>query len=139
MATIKERVLARSDLASAYAARDLDALTNGLNAQPETACQETFVTARAVLTRCASGPQIIAALDANTGTNILVKYAVEFLKQGAGIDIGDPAAQTMLDSLVPGILTADYASQLKALSLKPVLVNRAQVEAALYNPDGSEK
>jgi hypothetical protein len=140
MSTIRERILARGDLAAARKARDLDALAAGLNAQPELTPQPRYITARTILAECGThGPGILATLDAAVPMNSAVKYAVRFLGQDSGLNVGDPVTQAMIDSLAPDVLTMDQAAALKALALQPQLVDRMQVEVAMFNPDGSEK
>jgi hypothetical protein len=137
--TIRERILARADLADARAARDLDALAAGLNAQPDYMTQARYITARTILAECPDGGSILAALDAGAAQNAAVKYAARFLGQDSGLNVGDPATLGMLDALVPSVLTPAWAEQIKALAVQPVYVTRLDVEAAMYNPDGSEK
>jgi hypothetical protein len=139
MTSTRERILARPDLAEARAARDLDALAAGLNEQPETVLQPRYVTARTILAECADGPTILAALDAAAISNTAVKYAVQFLGQESGLDVGNAVTQGMLDTLVPSVLTKAQADQVKGMAMLPQLVTRADVEAAMFNPDGTEK
>jgi len=140
MSTIRDRILARRYLDELRAARDLDGLAAALNAEPEMTVQQRFVTARAVMAGCPDGNAILDALDAAAPQNSAVRRAVTFLQQEAGLDIGDSYTQHMIDELARiNVLTTDQASQLKALALKPVYVGRLEIEAALYNPDGTEK
>lgn len=133
--TIRERILARADLADALAARDLDALAAGLNAQPEKEIWPRYITARTILAECKDGASILAALDAAAAQSVAVKYAVQFLGQNSGLNVGDPATLAML----PAVMPQDLAAQVQALALQPVYVTRLDVEAAMFNPDGSEK
>jgi hypothetical protein len=65
---------------------------------------------------------------------------MRFLGQEAGLDIGDPYTQRMVDQLVAGeVLTEAQGQTLKALALQPVIVTQEQVATAVYNPDGTEK
>lgn len=138
--SIRERILARRDLDQLRAARDLDGLTAALNADPEMTVQQRFVTARAVMAGCPDGNAILDALDAAAPQNSAVRRALAFLQQEAGLDVGDPYTQHMIGELArAGALTGDQAAQLKALALKPVYVDRLEVEAALYNRDTTEK
>jgi hypothetical protein len=142
MLTIRERILAATALGPARAARDLDALTAGLNAAAPMALQERYVTARTILSECVDGGSILAALDGAAASNAAVRYAVKFLGQDGGLNVGDPITQAMLDQLATGavaVLTQEQATQVKNLAKLPQLVDRLQVEAAMYNPDGSEK
>lgn len=131
---IRERILARTDLAPLLAVRDLDGLAAALNEQPEMASHSTFVTARALLAKCEHGAEILAALEAAASANIAIAYAVKFLGQDAGLDIG-PACDKLLAKLVPGVLSAAYVAEIKALSLQPVYVTRLQVEAEMFKPE----
>ena len=142
MPTIRERILATPALGPARAARDLDALAAGLNAAAPMALQERYVTARTILSECADGANILAALDGAAASNAAVHYAVKFLGQDSGLNVGDPVTQAMLDHLatdVMAVLTKDQAAQVKNLAMLPQLVDRLQVEAAMFHPDGSEK
>lgn len=140
MTSIRDRILARPDLADARASRDLDALAACLNTQPEMAIKQRFVTARTVMAGCADGVAILDALGAASQQNSAVAWAVKFLGQEAGLDIGDPYTQRMVDQLVTlGVLSETQGEQVKALAMQPVLVDRSDVAAAMYNPDGTEK
>lgn len=139
MTSIRDRILARPDLADAHAARDLDAMAAGLNAQPETALQTRYITARTILSECGAGESILAALDVAASASTAVKYAVRFLGQESGLNVGDPVTLAMLEGMVPQVLTQEQADQVRALAMLPVYVTRLDVEAALYNPDGTVK
>lgn len=137
--SIRDRILARADLAGAHATRDLDALAAGLNAQPVKVLQPRYITARTILAECPEGGLILAALDSAAAANAAVKYAVRFLGQDSGLNVGDAVTQGMLDSMVGTVLTQAQADQVKALAMLPELVTRMDVEAAMFNPDGTEK
>lgn len=137
--SIRERILTRPDLAQARAARDIDALAAGLNQQPALALTTRYVTARTILAECAGGAEILAALDAAAAGSTPVKYAVQFLGQNSGLNVGDAATQAMIDALTPAVLTQEQADAVKALAMLPAYVTREQVNDAMFNPDGSEK
>lgn len=138
--TIRDRILARPDLDALRAARDLGALAAALNAEALTAPQERYVTARTVLAECQDGPAILDALEAAQTTVSAVKWAVTFLSQNSGLDIGNPVTLGMVDQLVTNsLLSAAQGQQLHALAMQPVLVTAAQVADAMYNLDGTEK
>lgn len=138
--SIRDRILARRDLNGLRAARDLDGLAAALNADAPLVPQQRFISARAVLTQCPDGAAILVALETAAPQNVAVAWAVRFLGQDAGLDIGDPGALALLAQLQQaGILTAPQVDQLKALAMRPLTVTRDQVEAAMFNPDGSEK
>lgn len=137
--TIYERVHARSDLDALRAARDITALSEALNAEGATEYAQKFVSARIILTSCPDGVAILAALSAAV-SNVAVSWALKFLGQDSGLDIGDPGIDPLLDGLVAGgVLTAPWRTQLKALALRPLTVTQEQVGIALYNDDGTEK
>lgn len=140
---IRARILARGDLNALRAARDLDALAAALNAEGLMAPRQRFITARAVMAGCLGGLAILAALDEARTHSVVgkaVSWALTFLGQEAGLDIGDPFTQQMVDNLVAlEVLTDEQGAALKAMALHPVIVDRLEVEAALYNPDGTEK
>jgi hypothetical protein len=136
---IRTRILARPDLDGLRAARDLDGLATALNAEGLQAPHQRFITARAVMAACEGGIEILDALE-NASANRAVAWALKFLGQEAGLDIGDPFTQGMVDKLVQeSVLTTDQGTALKALALQHVVVDRLEVDAALYNPDGTEK
>jgi hypothetical protein len=97
-----------------------------LNAQTETMAKSRMVTARAILAECEDGATILDKLEA-AGTSVsAVKWAVRFLGQDAGVDIGHKAARGMIDQLVTGsVLLAGEAGQLKAMAMQPA--SRAEV------------
>lgn len=135
---IRDRILARPDLDEMRAKRDITGLAAALNAEGLQARQQRFVTARAVMANCADGVAILQALEGAT-SNPAVAWAVRFLGQEAGLDIGDPYTQAMIDKLVNTVLTPAQADALKALALQPVVVTQEQVARDMYNPDGTEK
>jgi len=140
---IRTRILARGDLAELRAARDLDGLAAALNAEGLQAPRQRFITARAVMASCPGGLPILAALDGAREHPVVgkaVAWALTFLGQEAGLDIGDPFTQEMVDHLVAfEILTDEQGAALKAMALQPVVVTRLDVEAAFYSPDGTER
>jgi len=136
---IRSRILARPDLVGLRAARDITALAAALNAEGLQAPQQRFVTARAIMANCAGGVDILQALEGATA-NPAVAWAMRFLGQEAGLDIGDPYTQRMVDQLVASeVLTEAQGQTIKALALQPVIVTQEQVALAMYNPDGTEK
>lgn len=137
--SIRDRILARRDLDGLRAARDITGLTDALNAEGLKAPQQRFITARAVMATCPGGVEVLGALQ-SASANPAVGWALKFLGQEAGLDIGDPFTQGMVDQLVAGnVLTAEQGAALKAMAMKPVIVDRLEVEAALYNRDTTEK
>lgn len=139
--TIKDRAYANPAYAQTIADKDIDVLVTLLNAEAVTEVRSRFITARTILAECgAQAADILDALEAGALNVSALKWAVQFLGQDSGIDIGNPATQAMLDQLVLGrILTTAHADALKALAMVPVFVTREQVEEELYNIDGSTK
>jgi hypothetical protein len=136
---IRARILARPDLDELRAARDLDEITTKLNEEGLLAPRQRFVTARAVRTLPA-GKAILAAFKAARNADADIDLAYTFLMQEAGLDIGDATTLALIDGLVTqSILTAAQGVQLKSLAMFPVVVDRLEVEAALYNRDTTEK
>ena len=136
---IRERIIARPDLAVLRSQRDCASLALALNAEGLTAPQQRFVTARGVMSGCADGVAILTALEAATA-NKAVSWALKFLGQETGLDVGDPYTQGMIAQLVTAaVLTQVQGDQLKALAVAPVVVTAKQVSDAMYNPDGTEK
>lgn len=137
--SIRDRILARRDLDALRAARDITGLSDALNAEGVRSVQPRFVTARAVMAECAGGVAILEALKA-ASSNPAVGWAVQFLGQEAGVDVGDPFTQGMIDQLVgASVLTQTQGASLKALALQPVQVTQEQVAIEMYHPDGTEK
>ena len=132
---LRDEILARPDCAAAVDARDLDAIA-ALVSVGRTSVQPRFVTARTVLAECGvHGPDILGALEAAAAGNSAVKWAVRFLGQDSGINVGDPATQYMIDQLAAGAtpaLSAEQAAALKNLAVQPAPVSRLEVEAALF-------
>jgi len=136
---IRTRILARGDLNGLRAARDITGLAAALNAEGVQFPQQRFVTARAIMANCVDGVAILQALEA-ASDKPAVAWAMRFLAQEAGLDIGDSYTRRMIDQLVGGeVLTEAQGQALKALALQPLIVTQEQVAIAMYNPDGTEK
>jgi len=142
MPTIRERIIGLAALIPARLNRDLDALAAGLNAAPAKVLSTRYINAQNILSECADGADIISRLNGAASTNSTVKYAMLTLVQDKGLNVGDPTIQSLFDSLTAGlvpVLTASQATQLKNLAMLPQMVTRTDVEAAMYNPNGTEK
>lgn len=140
MSTIRDRIINSPELQAVRAVRDLDALAAGLNVQGVTATQSRFVNMRTIVAECADADAIIRALDAAAPASTALTEMLGFLRSDSGMDIGHPNAQARVDALVrAGALTAAQAAEVKGLALLPVIVTRDEVEAAIFNPDGTEK
>lgn len=83
-----------------------------------------FVTARTVLAEVAGGAEILDKLETAAQTNSAVKWAMRFVTTD-GIDVGYPATQQLLDSLVGSVLTQAECDALKNMALQPA--SRAEV------------
>lgn len=137
--TLRDEILANPSCATALAARDCDELARICSIERRV-LQTRFVTARTVLAECgASGAALLDKLDSAGGTNSAVKWAMVFLRQDSGLDVGHPATQYLLSALVPGTLTQVEAGQLKALAMLPAPLNSQQIAEAMFHPDGSAK
>lgn len=141
MATIRERIIASPELQAARAARDLDALAAGLNAQGVTEIGSRFVNMRTIAAECgADADAMIAAITAAAPASPALTEMLCFMRRDSGIDVGLDGTRARIDELlVAGAFTPEQADRFKALALRPLVVTRADVEAAMYNPDGTEK
>lgn len=106
------------------------ALAALLNAQSTTMAKSRTITARGIMASYGLGPAAGAAfldkLDALASSVPAIKWAMKFLQAEAGIDVGEPATQAMLTSLVGvGGITADEVNGVKAMALQPA--SRAEV------------
>lgn len=92
-----------------------------LNSRTESMVKPRFVTGRTILAECGEhGGAILDALEAVATANSSVKWAVIFLKQDGGIDVGHDATQEMIAQLVNGgALTAAQGNALSALAVQP--------------------
>lgn len=139
---IRDRIINSPELQAARAARDLDALAAGLNAQGALEVRSRYVTTRTIMDECGTlddGRAIIAALKAAASADPLAGEALLFLQDDSGFDIGKPKTRDYLDAMVPDALSAERVQMLKDMALQPVVVTRDQVNDAMFNPDGSEK
>jgi hypothetical protein len=98
-----------------------------LNAKTETMYKSRLVTGRTILAECgAFGPGILSALDAASVNNEAVKWAVKFLGNDGGLDVGHTVTHATIDQLVNAtVLTAEQGQALKDMSLQPA--SRAEV------------
>lgn len=91
-----------------------------INAPTRTAIKSRMVTARAVLAEVPGGPAILDKLEAASAGSAAVRWAMRFLGQEAGIDVGSPATQGMLTQLAAaGVLTQAEAHSLRDMALQP--------------------
>ena len=138
--SIRERILAREDLAPLRAARDLDKLAAALNAEGLRAPSERFITMRTILGECQHGREIVIALRTAAPADPIVDESVNFLRDDSGFDVGHPNTAQDIDRLVvAGVLKPEWRDELLALALRQVTVTRDQVRIAMFNDDGTEK
>jgi hypothetical protein len=97
-----------------------------LTAQNYTAVKTRYVTARTILAECEDGAAILDALQVASQSVSAVKWMMTFLQQDSGMDAGHPKTQKNIDDLAAaGLLSTEYATQLKALTLQPA--SRAEI------------
>lgn len=98
--------------------------------------QDRFVTARTILNECVSGGIILDVLEkASIGLvtapmtlelQTTIKWAMKFLAQDSGINVGISATQGLIDACVAvGVLTVSQGTSLKTLGMLPC--SRAQM------------
>lgn len=101
-----------------------------LNARVFSMPKATFISARGVMSAAGLGPSAGAAfldkLEVLASSVPAIKWAMKFLQAEAGIDVGEPATQLMLTSLIGiGGITADEIDGIKAMAMQPA--SRAEV------------
>lgn len=100
-------------------------IVNMLNEYIYMAPKQKFVNARGILANLGlAGATILDKLEAATGTNSAVKWAMKFMTLD-GIDVGNTVTRQVLDSLVGTVLTQQEVDMLKDLALQPA--SRAEV------------
>jgi hypothetical protein len=141
MSEIRDRILARRDLDAARAARDLDAMAEALNAEGVKApSAECWVDALGIVNRCPSGKSIIRKLKAGVSADAMIEVAWTSLVSGKGLDFAAVSTQESINEMAAAIgFTEEERNELANLPMQTTLVTRLEVEAALYNPDGTEK
>jgi hypothetical protein len=101
-------------------------LADMMNAREFSMVKEKFVTARGVLAaHGAAGAAILDKLEAVAGSNSTVKWAMKFVSQDSGIDVGHPNTRGLLDAMVPAVLTQAEADLIKDMAIQPA--SRAEV------------
>ena len=101
----------------------------------------TYLNDRDVLGTYPDGPlaadalmttlETYAAVPTNQYASV-VNRAIGFLKQGTGIDFGNPATDTLFGALATaGVITQDQCNKLIGLATKPAPVTWQQVQFAL--------
>jgi len=100
-------------------------LADMMNARIYTMVKERFVTARAVLAaHGTAGAAVLDKLEAASSGNAAVKWAMRFVTSD-GIDVGHANTRTLLDALVPAVLTQVEADLIKNMAVQPA--SRAEV------------
>lgn len=137
---IRTTILKRRDLDAMRAARNLDGLAAALNETPALVLRECWVDALGIINRCSSGKAILRKLKAGAALDAIIEVAWSALVSGKGLDFGADSTLDSIDEMAPVIgFTETEVTELKALAMQPVMADRLAVEAALYNPDGTEK
>ena len=95
-----------------------------LNAQTTVMSKSRMVTARGIMASYGIGPvagaMFLDKLEVLSASVPALKLAMKFLQQESGIDIGEPATQQMLDSLVGiGGITSAEVSGVKSMAKMP--------------------
>ena len=106
------------------------ALADLLNAQSTTLAKSRMITARGIMASYGLGPAAGAAfldkMESLSASVPAIKWAMKFLQTEAGIDVGEPATQLMLTSLIGvGGITQAEVDGVKAMALQPA--SRAEV------------
>ena len=138
----RDEILARPDCADAVAARDLDALaalvSNGRTKPVRVPIEDIQARLQSTLEwwaikQAAANPDHPAFLAALAVTDVAgARYA--------NIDLALPAVSSMFQSLVGAeLMSQETMDEIVAMSIAPDSVSRLDVEAALFNLDGSMK
>ena len=94
-------------------------LEASLNAKTRSRIVSRFITARTILAECADGATILDKLEAAASVSSPVKWAMRFLTQEGGLDVGHPNTLAMIGQLVAGgVLTQAEGDSLKVLPVQ---------------------
>jgi len=133
---IRERILARPDLAPLVAERELDKLADALNAEGLTEVRECWVDALGIMNRCANGKSIVRKLRAGVPADAVIEIAWRALVYGKGLDFGADSTRSSIDEMAaPLQFTAEEVGEMKALAVFPIYVTRLRVEAELFKAE----
>jgi hypothetical protein len=136
--SLKDEILARPELAAAVAARDLDAIAAGASVGRTKAIHIPVEDIQAALMATGEWWQIKGAAAQGLPAAVMV-VDVASARVGA-IDFALPLVLQQFHALVDaGALSQATLDAMQTLAVQPDPVDRMQVEAALYNPDGSLK
>lgn len=135
---LKEDILAREDLADAVERRDLDEIAAGIFVGRAKRVLVPIADIQAKLMATGEWWRIKqAAAEGNQSAVIVVDMATA---RFANVDYSLPLVGQQWDALVAdGLLAQSTRDELQALSMAPDPVDRLEVEAALFNPDGTRK
>ena len=106
------------------------ALADMLNAPTASMAKPRMITARGIMASYGLGPAAGAAfldkMESLSASVPAIKWAMKFLQAESGIDVGEPATQAMLTSLVGvGGVTQTEVDGVKAMANQPA--SRAEV------------
>lgn len=97
-----------------------------MNAPDYTMVKMKFITARTVLAEHGSaGAVALDKIDAAGAADSAVKWAMKFVTSEPGIDVGHPTTRSLLNSMVPSVLTQQEANMLLDMAVQPA--SRAEV------------
>lgn len=118
--TLKELVMADEEML-AFWPQAPGKVAELLNAPTTLGVRPCMVNARTILaTYGMEGAVILDRLEIASGTNPAIRWALKFLQQETGLDVGHPTTQGMITALVGTVLTEDQASKLRALALQKI-------------------
>lgn len=105
-------------------------VANMLNERKFQAAKTRMVTARGIMASygigTTQGALFLDKLETLSANIPALKWAMKFLQQETGIDVGEPATQTMLTSLIGvGGITQAEVDGVKAMAIQPA--SRAEV------------
>jgi len=105
-------------------------VANMLNERKFQAAKTRMVTARGIMASYGIGPTqgalFLDKLESLSANIPALKWAMKFLQQETGLDVGEPATQIMLTSLIGvGGITQAEVDGVKAMAMQPA--SRAEV------------
>lgn len=105
-------------------------VANMLNERKFQAAKTRMVTARGIMASYGIGPTqgalFLDKLESLSANIPALKWAMKFLQQETGLDVGEPATQIMLTSLIGvGGITQAEVDGVKAMAIQPA--SRAEV------------
>ena len=136
---IRERILARPDLAPLVAARELDKLADALNAEGLTEVRECWVDALGIMNRCLNGKSIVRKLRAGVPADAVIEIAWRALVYGKGLDFGAASTRDSIDEMAGQLQFTDgEVGEMKALAEQPLIVSREQIFAAMFKEEETQ-